>query len=291
MVQKEQLVARTRNEIREAAKNLQMNRYTKTSELIISLMENSGKHQGNLEKDFFGHRIGQLFEVFKNEFAVSCPIGQSYRRQCFEDVAKIVLKAFSHEKNTNNGLSAEINSFMDRMHEVKQSIEPMMDLFMDLYSKSDRSDQESLRMFHSASQSYLVTVEGVFGELAKTLYQLILRTRGEEFKSKDLQNAHVWAILRGCKQIFGIRPIFLENWQEKNDIRNAIAHAQTQYLSRENKCHFWSIDRTSKRIYDRTISFKEFLAIQLELIDAIDSFYYSIELFRVMKLLALLYAH
>ena len=299
MVQKKQLIKyieieglrleKLSYEIHDAAKNLQENHYIKTSELIISLVEKLEK-QGNLERGVFGQEISSLFEVFKNEFATSCPIGQSYRRRCFEEVTKIVLKAFGHENDTKSSLSPEINRFMDRMHKVKESIGPMMDHFMNLHSKQDRSDQESSIMFHSATQSYLITIEGVVDELAKTLYGLIKILHGDEPKFEDLQDANVWAILRECKHFFGIRPVFLENWQEKSDVRNAIAHAQAQYSSKENKCHFWSIDRTSKRIYDRTMSFEEFLAIQLELIDAIDSFYYAIELFRVMQLLALLNA-
>jgi hypothetical protein len=276
-------------EIREAARNLRENRYTGTSELIITLLEKLEK-QGNQEAQVLEQGIGPLFEVFEDEFATSCPIGQRYRRRCFGEVAIIVLKAFNLEKNANGRLSVEIKSFMDHMHEVKQSIGATMDHYMSLYSKRDRSDQESSIMFHLATQSYLTTVEGVFGELAKTLYWFIQILRGDETKSEDLQDANVWAILRGCKQIFGFHPIFLENWQEKNDIRNAIAHAQARYSSKEDKCHFWSTDRTSKRIYDRTMSFEEFLAVQLELMDAIDSFYYAIDLTRVMKLLALLYA-
>lgn len=277
------------DEIREAARNLRENRYIKTSELIISLVETLEK-QGNSEAHVLEQGIGPLFEVFEDEFAISCPIGQSYRRRCFGEVAKIVLKAFYLENNANNSLSAEINSFMDRMHEVKQSIGPVMDNCMRLYSKRDRSDQKSSIMFHSETQSYLNTVEGVFDKLAKTLYWFIQILRGDESKSEGLQDANVWAILRGCKQIFGFQPVFLENWQEKNDIRNAIAHAQARYSSKEDKCHFWSTDRTSKRLYDRTMSLEEFLAIHLELIDAIDSFYYAIDLIRAMQLLALLSA-
>ena len=277
------------DEIREVAINLRENRYIKTSELIISLVEKLEK-QGSPEAQVLEQGIGPLFEVFEDEFATSCPFGQSHRKKCFGEVAKIVLEAFNLKDKANNSLSAKINSFMNRMHEVKQSTGPVMDNCMRLYSNRDRSDQESLIMFHSETQSYLNIVEGVFGELAKTLYWFIQILRGDEPRSEDLQDANVWAILRGCKQIFGFHPIFLENWQEKNDIRNAIAHAQAQYSSKENKCHFWSTDRTSKRIYDRTMSFEEFLAIELELIDAIDSFYYATDLVRVMQLLALLYA-
>jgi hypothetical protein len=278
------------DEIRKAARNLEENRYTKTSKLIISLAKMLEKEKDGPEREDFVRRIGPLFDIFKNEFAVSCPVGQNYRRRCFEEVTKIVLKAFGGANDPNNELLTETNRFMDQMHEVKQSIEPMMDLFMSLFAKPDRSNQESLIMFHSACQSYLTGVEGVFGELAKTVYFFIEVLGDSNSKLEDIKGANVWAILRGCKQIFGFSPVFLENWQEKNDIRNAIAHAQAQYYPAENKVHFSSADSKSSRIYDRTMTFEEFLAIELELIDAIDSFYYAIELVRVMRLLTLAYA-
>ena len=278
------------DEIRKAAKNLQKNRYAKTSELIISLAEKLEKQESSLDPGVFQQRIGPLFDVFKNEFTVSCSIGQSYRRRCFEEVTIMVLKALRSVNDTNNELLAETNNFMERMHGVKQSVEPMMELFIRLYAKPTRSNHESSIMFHSACQSYLITVEGVFDELAKTLYRFIEVLGEDDPKFKELSSANVWSILRGCKQIFGVHPVFLENWQEKNDIRNAIAHAQAEYRPKENKVHFSSEDSKTKRIYDRTMSFEEFLAIQFELIDAIDSFYYAIELFRVMNLLALAYA-
>lgn len=79
--------------IRKTAKDLEKNNYTKTSKLILSLTAIIEEQKGRLKHGFFSQEISLLFNVFKNEFALSCPIGQSYRRRCFEDVSKIVLVA------------------------------------------------------------------------------------------------------------------------------------------------------------------------------------------------------
>lgn len=278
-------------EIRKTARKLEKNRYTKTSKLILSLVAKIEEQNSKFGLESFTQETGPLFDIFKNEFAASCPMGQSYRRRCFEDVSKIVLAALGSADNQGNELVAETNSFMERMHEVKRSIGPEMDLFMSLFHKRIRSNNESLIMFNSACQSYLTAVEGVFDELAKTLYCFIEVLGRNNPNYKDIKKDNVWGILRGCKQIFGISPIFLENWQEKNHIRNAIAHAQANFSPKENKVHFFSKDLTSNiTLYDKSMSFEGFLLIHLELIDAIDSFYYAIELFRVMNLLTFAYS-
>ena len=278
-------------EIRKAARNLEKNRYTKTSRLIISLAEKIDKQNGKYGLGVFTQEIGPLFDTFKNEYEANCPIGQNYRRRCFEEVSKIVMTVLGNVENEANELVAETNNFMDRMQEVKRSISPMMDLFMNLYCKPTRTNQESLIMFNSACQSYLIAVEGVFGELAKTLYYFIEVLGRNNPSYKEIKKDNIWGILRSCKQIFGISPVFLENWQEKNHIRNAIAHAQAEFSPEESKVRFFSRDLTSNfTIYDKTMSFEGFLLIHLELIDAIDSFHYAIELFRVMNLLTFAYS-
>ena len=267
---------------------LRENRYRKTSKLIVSLEREVKKE--NCEQVEFVERLGPLFCVFGEEFETIAPIGQSYRKRCFEEVSVVVLKALGNENDTKSELSAETDCFLDRMHEMKKSIDPTMELCWTLYGKPDRSNPEGFLMFQSACQIYLITVEGVFDEVVKILHRFIEAPTDGKGRPENFKGANVWKILRVCKQVFGIDPVFLENWQEKNDIRNAIAHAQAQYCPEQNKIHFFSEDSVSKRIYDRTMSIKEFLAIQLELIDAIDCFYYAIMLFDMVRLLTLAFA-
>ena len=91
----------------------------------------------------------------------------------------------------------------------------------------------------------------------------------------------------GCKRLFGITPVFLENFEEKKAIRNAIAHSQAEFRPKENEVRFFTLDEFKKMLYDKTMSFESFFLHFFELVDAIDSFYYAIELATVIASLGL----
>lgn len=277
-------------EIRKAARYFEKYHYPKTSRLIICLVEKIDKQNGTFELEALAQEIILLSQTLKNEFELILPFGQDYRRRCFGEVWAIVISAFSVGESEQKELLVETNRFMKCMHDIKRRIAPTNDLFIKLFNKPTRSHRESLVMFNSACQAYMISVEGVFGELAKTLYCFLEIIGRDNPKYEVITRQNVWGILRGCKQLFGITPVFLENWEETSHIRNAIAHAQAKFSPKNNKIRFFTKDlMTTNILYDRTMSFEDFFLRYFELMDAIDSFYYAIELFRIMNLLKLAY--
>lgn len=80
---------------------------------------------------------------------------------------------------------------------------------------------------------------------------------------------------------FNVVPVFLENWEEKRHIRNAIAHATTYYDPVKDEVRF--VDAPAH--YDETKKFYAFLLIVLEFDDLTESFFYIICLLGLLELI------
>jgi hypothetical protein len=270
------------DELIRIAEFLDEQHYSKTSMTIVSLTEMLRKKRKTLGSEDFARRVASIPSIFRDEFAEFCDIGQDYRRRCFDEVLKILLESVNR-LGERSALSGELSQFISRMEEIDKNITPMAILFANLLVKKDRSSQESLVMFHSACYIYLIGVEGIFEDLTRMLCALVETSKGYECRLEKLKRAHVWDIRRVFKQLFGFCPVFLEKWQDKKAIRNAIAHAQAEYSPVINLVRFRSINEGG--IFDKTMTFEEFQALHMETIDAIDSFKYSL---RIMKAQALL---
>lgn len=278
------------DDVRKTAKYLKKNKYAKTSKLILSVGTRISEMNSQENRITFGQEIAPLFDTFKEEFAQNCQIGQDYRRRCFADVAKIVLTAWGTDKQEE--LLTETKDFMERMQQVKRDMSTTKDLMMKLYAKTARSEQEGLLMFRLFCDEYNQAMEGVFNHLAQVLCVFIEILTEQSPDYKEIKKENLWRIRDGLKQIFGLSPVFLENLSEKKHIRNAIAHSQARFFPKENKVRFFTLDERDKAkiLYDKTMTLEGFFLIYLELVDAIDSFYYAIEFAKIMTLLAFVYA-
>ncbi len=281
------------SEVRKSARYFEAHNYPKTSRLILSLAEKIDEHNGRLEYDTLSQELVLLPNTFKEEYELIIPFGQDYRKRCFEETWLIVISAMNVAENKQEELLAETNSFMKQMHQVKRDMAPSAGLMMKLYGKTKRSEQEGLLMFRLTCDEYEQAMEGVFNHLAKTLcvFIKILSTNNPDYK--EINKANTYRIRDALKQIFGVSPVFLENWDEQKAIRNAIAHSQAKFFPKENKARFFTLDGYDKTkiLYDKTMTFEDFFNIYMQLVDAIDSFYYAIELVRVMTLLVTAHSH
>jgi hypothetical protein len=268
------------------AKSLDRKGYPKTAAEIMSLVESFGAEK---ETSDFKERALQLFDVFKEEFVETLPTGKDYRRRCFDEILMIVLQAFVRLEDEFRKSSKDLDRFLTRMREMDDSIMPMSELFGNLAHKPDRSHKDDTAMFHVASYIYMIGVEGIFDELAKILYYFMTASKEHVPKSQELEEMDVWNILKACRQIYGITPVFLENWEEKRHLRNAIGHARAQYHPTRSEVHFEDVDTRTKQVYHKTMGIDKFLDINVEIIDTVDSFRYIISLVYILELLVAAY--
>lgn len=273
------------DEILQIAKFLDEQHYPKTSTTIISLVEMLARKKKIVGFENFAKRVASIVGIFRDEWVNILPFGQDYRGACFDEALMTLLQALNNLGEKSKEISTEFMQFMSRIDEIDESIKPMSELFANLLVKRDRSMQDSLVMFHSACYIYLIGVEGIFDDLVKMLYILAEASKGNIRRFEEVEVDNIWNIRSAYKQLFGISPVFLERWQEKGDIRNAIAHAQARYYPKTNRVHFRSVNIKDGRIFDKTMDFDEFQALHMEIIDAIDSFKYSLRIIRVSALL------
>jgi hypothetical protein len=268
------------NQITETIDFLQQQNYHKTASQIIALLEAVSNLKISSPKEI-SRNIQSIFNVFKNEFARSMAFGQTYRRRCFEEVQIITLQSFLMQKKRNSGFPQEYSKFIDKMNENDLKIHSATQLMSKMLKDHNRSSSESQVVFDLACHTYLISIEGIFPELVKLLYALMSLSIGKVLEASDLDSKSVWAIYRKCEEKFGIKPVFLEKWYEKNAIRNAIAHAQAQYDPVLDMAHFFAIDSVTDQVFDKSMSFAQFFTIWMELADAEDSFRYAIRLTNV----------
>ena len=118
-----------------------------------------------------------------------------------------------------------------------------------------------------------------FDEIARALYFFSKVTKSNIPKASKLAKKQVGDILNE----FSTVPVFLENWEEKKHIRNAIAHATTYYDPVKDDVRF--VDAPSH--YDKTKSLKDFMLIALEFDDVVASFSYVISLLGLLDLITI----
>ncbi len=276
-------------EIRRIAEFFREEGYSKTSKGVISLVKTITKGNPTIDYETYVERASSIPGIFRDEFSEFCAMGQEFRGQCFDEALMMLFESQNKLGERSRELFDELVPFASRIRESDDSIQPMAEFFSHLLVKKSRSAEESLRMFHSACYIYLIGVEGVLDEVAKILYGLVEAAKGKICRFEELETIDFWKLHDAYKRTFGKSPIFLKNWREKKGIRNAIAHAQAQFNPWTDQAHFKSkID--NGQIFEATMSFYDFQALHMEIIDSIDSFRYSLRLLGLTELLMSAYS-
>jgi hypothetical protein len=279
-------------ELLEIAKFFQKQGYLKTASEITLLVKILTRRKQVPRFEEFAEKAASITSIFQSEFAGTLQFGQDYREKCFEQVSVILYQSIKGLGEDSEALLTQFRYFMNRKNEIDKNLMPMSELFSSLWKKPNRSAEESLVMFHIACYIYLVGMEGIFDELVKLLYILAQAAKGNIIPFEEVKVEKLWDIRTAYKQLFGISPVFLERLDYKTNIRNAIAHAQAQYNIETNRIRFRSIDTKNRReVFNKVISFDEFQALHMEILDAIDSFRYSLLLMRVQESLVDCYKH
>ena len=257
--------------------------YQRTSEEILSFAEILREKQ--IPSDFL-KRLDSLFNLFQKEFAARLPIGQDYRKECFGEIKETVLKAirrigvvaYSQALLVILPLLKRLNHTRRITGEIGEAL-----------AKKRISDKNVI--FHLYCYTYLIVVEGMFGELARMLYFLGTLSKNNIPSAQDLETMTVWDVLKEVKPT----PVFLKDWEEKKHIRNAIGHAQAYLDPVKNEIRLLDTkivknkktkSKTVKITYDRTLSMNEFMEKALELESSVMAFFYTFVLLKIYDFIA-----
>jgi hypothetical protein len=238
--------------------------YDRTANKILEFAEI--QKEKDVPSDFM-KKLDDVFDLFQTEFEKLLPVGQDYRKRCFEEIKSIVFKAIGRMHPAFAQAILKIHPSLKRLNHGRRITGEIADEL----SRKQIKDENVL--FHLYCFAYLIMVEGIFDELARVLFFFLVVENKRIPTPQELRKMNVWKILREFKPT----PVFLENWPEKKNIRNAIGHATVFYDSLKKEARF--IDEIAG--YDKILSLNQFMEMGLQLDDSVAAFTYIIILLKL----------
>jgi hypothetical protein len=243
--------------------------YIKTAEQIQAFIKILKARQ---IPDDFSEKLYALFVLFQEEFASEMTVGGTFRSRCFGETTNVVFKAISRLQSDFAKEIMTINPFLQQLNISMKTL----GYIADIITKGKIADR--IIAFHLLCYSYLVTIEGMFDEIARSYYFLACVGNGSIPKLQDLERIDVKEI----RKKLPFTPVFLEGWEEKKHIRNAIGHARAEYDFAENQVRFRDADRRGNITWDSGHqSFEWFLVRAIEVEDSIKAF---VNVFLLLRL-------
>jgi len=114
----------------------------------------------------FLKKLDSLFELHQKEFEAEVPVGQTYRKRCFEEIKEIVFKAIGRLGSDYPKVILTIHPLLQGLNSANKITSSIAD---ELASKKIA---DKTVVFHLVCYAYLIFVEGIFDELARVLYFL-----------------------------------------------------------------------------------------------------------------------
>jgi len=249
--------------------------YPRTAEAIRGF---AGILKGKEVPADFLKRLDLLFDLNLDEFETILSVGQSYRKRCFEEIKEITIDSIGR-------MGSEFGPALLTLYPLFQRV--------NMFSKVTGSIAEQLShketlseevVFHLYCYAYLILVEGIYDELARILYFLAKVQKNNIPNLAGLERMSVRDVLR----MFGSTPVFLERWDEKNHIRNAIGHARTNYDVSRKRVRFIDVNSYGTQTFDSgDIPFSQFVERALEIEDSLTAF---LHIFLLLKIFDLIYS-
>ena len=97
----------------------------------------------------------------------------------------------------------------------------------------------------------------------------------------NIEDIDVWKTKQKFIELFGKTPVFLENLEVKNHIRNSIAHARTEYDYKKNVVKFVDMYKGVITYDSGYMQFEEFIIKLGELEDSVTAFSHIFMLLRI----------
>ena len=247
--------------------------YLKTAKEVQSFIEILKLDE--VPADFL-KRLDSLFDLFGTEFVSGFPIGQKYRKDCYEQTKVLVFEAIGRLKTDFPKSLYSIYPLLQRLNKAKATYGFIAD---ELRGKTLKNENV---IFHLYCYSYLIFVEGIFDELSRILYFFAVVSKANIPNTKDLEKLTVNYVVENCKT----KLIVFQKWDEKRHIRNSIGHALAQYDPSNKTVHFEDYNpKTGKTTYDSGfIPFGRFIEMALELEDSLMAFTHIILLLKIYDL-------
>jgi len=260
---------RRKADIAAMAKLTEEKGYKKTAAAILSFANILDQNQ--VPPDFL-KRLDSLYALFEQEFIANMPEGQDFRKRCFEEIKKTVFAAIGRMHPIFSQAILVTFPFLQKLNHAKS----ITGFLADELSKQTIKDKRVV--LHLYCYAYLITVEGVFDELARMLYFLTVVSKDNIPSVQDLEKMEVWDILKKSTTT----PVFLERWDEKKHVRNAIGHTRIYYDSAKDEVRFVDVEpKSGKTTYDKIMKLSEFMKMALELEDSVEAFIYTIMMLRI----------
>jgi len=223
-------------------------------------------------------RLNSLFDLNREEFEKIVPAGQTYRKRCFEEIKEITIKSIGRMGSDFGPSLLTLYPLFHRVNMFKKVTGSIAD---QLSHKQTLSEEVA---FHLYCYAYLILIEGIYDELARILYFLAKVQKNNIPKMAELELMSVWDILRAL----GGTPVFLERWDEKNHIRNAIGHARANYDGSRKLVRFIDVDRNGTQTFDSgDIPLSQFVEWAMEIEESVTAF---TNIFLLMKIFDLIYS-
>ncbi|PVX25221.1 MAG: hypothetical protein CW716_08405 [Candidatus Bathyarchaeum sp.] len=234
--------------------------------------------------------LGEVLKIgntFSSEFEALSPFGAEYRKKCVPQTQLIVFGGLMAMDKEQLPPPEFLINLIKKMNAQDDYINALNKSLAALLSKNNRTPEESQEMFRDACIIYEKSIEGSFSSAAKIMYFLMQKMDDCITEANETQT--VMDICSNLQKAKVNIPVFLENWPEKNHIRNAIAHAQNQYDPILDRVHFVNKDRDDKITYESPVdmTFEDFFEIWMQVADAIDSLRYSMRIYGVFQTLAM----
>ena len=234
--------------------------------------------------------LGEVLKIsntFSSEFEALSLFGAEYRKKCFPQTQLIVFGGLMAMDKEQLPPPEFLINLIKKMNAQDDNINSLNKSLAALLSKNNRTPEESNQMFREACTIYEKSIEDTFSSAAKIMYFLMQKMDVGIPEANETQT--VMDILSNLEQAKMDIPIFLENWPEKNNIRNAIAQEQNQYDSMLDRVHFVNKDGDGKVTYESPVdmTFEDFFDIWMQVVDAVDSLRYSMRLYGVFQTLAM----
>lgn len=236
--------------------------YVETSQKIIEFSKILDMQK--IPQDFENRWISVVSQ-FEKEFAR----GNKFRAQCLNDVAKIIVTAIKNIGKDFPTKLLEIYNLFRNMRIGKYTIEKIGNIINNLKGSKFMEERFYLLCF-----AYLITIEGIFDDCVRILFFLWMNSRGLSLKFQQVKEMKVKDISEQFVQN-GFLPIFLQNWEEKNHLRNSIGHARFEFDSNKNLMRFIDFNPWKNIVtYDHFLSFNQFAEIGLEIEDTVEAFFF-----------------
>lgn len=257
------------SEIVKLADVFQQKGYLKTANKVYTFTDIL---KGKKIPDDFLKQLESVFDIFHVEFEKKVPVGQDYRKRVFQEIAETMLKAIGRMGTNYAQALLKIFPLFQRLNKGQKITGEIAE---ELVRKGIKDKNV---IFHLHCYTYLIIVEGIYDELARILYFLTVASPCCVPSLQDLEMMKINTI----EKKLGTTPVFLENWEDKRHIRNAIGHARADYDSTKDVVQFIDVNMRDGTKWDSgAIPLIEFYKMALELEDTIWAFLYTFILLKI----------